>query len=128
MSEPVQLFSTAAKQSASLAKQVAGVIREHVGKAFRALADRIDVVERRAAERIETVERRLEAVEVAQKAIPHVSYKGIWTEGQNYPRGSLATHGGSLWYTDAPTNAKPGEAGEPWRLVAKKGRDGRDAR
>ena len=70
---------------------------------------------------------RIAALEEQAKAVPGVSYRGIWNEGETYPRGSLATHSGSLWYTDRETKAKPGASGESWRLVAKRGRDGRDA-
>jgi len=51
-------------------------------------------------------------------------YQGVYENGKPYTRGLLVTWGGSLWLSLAETSAKPGENTE-WRLVVKKGADGR---
>jgi hypothetical protein len=51
-------------------------------------------------------------------------YQGVYENGKLYTRGLLVTWGGSLWLSLTDTSAKPGENGE-WRLVVKKGADGR---
>lgn len=51
-------------------------------------------------------------------------YQGVYENGKLYARGLLVTWGGSLWLSLADTKAKPGESPE-WRLVVKKGADGR---
>lgn len=52
------------------------------------------------------------------------AYKGGWHEGA-YARGDIATFGGSLFLALADTTAKP-ETTPDWKLVVKRGRDGRD--
>lgn len=51
-------------------------------------------------------------------------YQGVYETTRLYARGVLATWGGSLWLSLAETRAKPGENTD-WRLVVKKGADGR---
>lgn len=52
-------------------------------------------------------------------------YRGVFSNGDDYVRGDVVTCAGSLWLALADTRAKPGSS-EDWRLIAKKGRDGRD--
>lgn len=52
-------------------------------------------------------------------------YRGVYQTDGAYERGDMVTWGGSLWHADEKTAEKP-DIG-PWRLVAKKGRDGRSA-
>jgi hypothetical protein len=51
-------------------------------------------------------------------------YQGVYENGKLYTRGLLVTWGGSLWLSLGETRAKPGENTD-WRLVVKKGADGR---
>lgn len=51
-------------------------------------------------------------------------YQGVFEPGTLYTRGRLATWGGSLWLSLSDTRSKPGE-NEDWRLVVKRGADGR---
>lgn len=51
-------------------------------------------------------------------------YQGVFEPGTLYARGRLATWGGSLWLSLNETKSKPGET-EDWRLVVKRGADGR---
>jgi hypothetical protein len=69
---------------------------------------------------------RLDAIEEAAKKTLADSFKGTWQPG-TYERGSLTVWDGSLWLCMADTEAKPG-AGEGWRLITKRGRDGKDLR
>lgn len=55
-------------------------------------------------------------------------YRGVWTAGL-HKRGSLVTWGGSLWMAQRDTEVKPETKGneDDWKLVVKRGRDGKDA-
>lgn len=53
-------------------------------------------------------------------------YKGVWKEGE-FQRGQLVTQGGSLFLAQRDTTDKP-ETSDAWKLVVKRGRDGRDFR
>jgi hypothetical protein len=55
-------------------------------------------------------------------------YKGVYTAGQAYAFGDTVTYSGSLWFCQHDTGASPSEHGGAWRLMAKRGRDGRDLR
>ena len=50
-------------------------------------------------------------------------YAGIFSRGLSYSRGSLTTHGGSLWFCFRSTDGGevPGDGDSPWQLVAKGG-------
>ena len=65
------------------------------------------------------------------KTIPMVFpvplYVGIFRPGTNYRAGDMVTWEGSSWLCREPTSATPGEGATPWRLVVKRGRDGKDA-
>jgi hypothetical protein len=54
-------------------------------------------------------------------------YRDVYRLGETYHRGEFATWDGSLWLAQADTRAKPGETPD-WKMVVKKGRDGRDRR
>ena len=47
-------------------------------------------------------------------------------EPGEHQRGAVVTMGGSLWLCFRATTAKPG-AGDDWRLIVKRGADGKDA-
>lgn len=75
---------------------------------------------------------RIDALETEAKGLKEKNartfadyYKGTWQPGTSQ-RGDLVTSGGSLWLCFRETTAKPG-AGDDWRLVVKRGADGRDA-
>jgi hypothetical protein len=38
----------------------------------------------------------------------------------------MVTSGGSCWHCNEPTTTKPGEGSKAWRLMVKRGRDGKD--
>lgn len=75
----------------------------------RALAERVDDLERRLAE-------------------GRVEYRGVWSAGQTYRRGHLVTLHGNIFHCNRPTAGKPSEDHDGWTLAVRKGRDGKDAR
>lgn len=53
-------------------------------------------------------------------------YKGIWSPGL-HKRGALVTWGGSMWMAKRDTEVKPDtKDNDDWKLVVKRGRDGKD--
>jgi len=52
--------------------------------------------------------------------------RGIYSAGVTHAEGDVVTHSGSCWVAQQSTSEKPGESPH-WRLMVKKGRDGRDA-
>jgi hypothetical protein len=56
------------------------------------------------------------------------SYKDVYDAGADYARGDLVTDDGSLWLCKAETTTdRPGRSAA-WRLICKRGKDGKDAR
>jgi len=53
-------------------------------------------------------------------------YRGSWMVGA-YRRGSVVSASGSLWLALKDTEEKPG-SGDAWKLVCKRGADGKDLR
>lgn len=68
------------------------------------------------------VERRMADLQVRTFADV---YQGVFEPGREYTRGVLATWGGSLWLSQTETRNKPGDGNPDWKLVVKKGADGR---
>ena len=60
--------------------------------------------------------------------LPIPRYLGVFSSAQTYRVGDLVTWAGSMWACQLPTSAKPDDHSAAWRLVVKKGRDGRDGR
>ncbi len=57
-----------------------------------------------------------------------LEFKGVWNAATDYRRGDVALAGGSSWIAVVPTcGNKPGSS-DAWRLLAQRGRDGKDAR
>jgi hypothetical protein len=108
----------------SLAASVAGVVKDHMGKWFRVLADRIDVNETRAAERIKALESRIAELEGGGHLNLADAHKGVWSAEETYARGELVTDHGSCWLALAATHARPGSNGD-WKLIVKRGADAR---
>lgn len=84
-------------------------------------------VEARVAAAVDAeVQRRVaEAVE----ALPVLTYRGIYRQGETYPAGSVVTWGGSAWHANEATDQKPDDGAKSgaWQLMVKKGARGRDA-
>jgi hypothetical protein len=71
---------------------------------------------------IKRLERRIAELEARD-------WVGIWEAGKAFAKGSLITADGSTWCaTRAYPEGKPGTPNSGWRLIAKRGRDGKDAK
>lgn len=68
---------------------------------------------------------RGEHVERFEFSVPSLIYRDVWREG-HYERGDVVTFGGSAFIAQRNTTEKPDSASKDWRLMAKKGRDGKD--
>lgn len=53
---------------------------------------------------------------------------GTYQTGACYRKGDVVSWGGSAWIAGNETSATPGEGKTEWRLMVKRGRDGRDKR
>lgn len=73
------------------------------------------------AELDEMLEQRFAEIQVRSFADV---YQGVYEPDKLYQRGLFTTWGGSLWLSLNETKARPGES-QDWRLVVKKGADGR---
>jgi hypothetical protein len=61
------------------------------------------------------------------EARPELKYCGTFGDREHYAVGNLTTSGGSLWYCHtANVGIRPGTSNH-WQLVAKRGKDGKDA-
>jgi hypothetical protein len=58
--------------------------------------------------------------------IPMMLYQGVYTESTTYEKGDVVTWAGSTWHCHEPTTMKPGDGSASWKLMVKRGRDGRD--
>lgn len=58
--------------------------------------------------------------------IPALIECGVWTHGKQYEQGDCVTCGGNYSVALKDTTSRPGDDGD-WRLVVRKGRDGKDA-
>ena len=94
---------------------IATVLGNTIVKAFAPIKTRIEALE--------------QALEAQKAAGPNLAdaFRGGWMPGSVYARGSLTVHDGSLWLALVDSDQKPG-ATDAWRLVTKKGKDGKDLR
>lgn len=61
-----------------------------------------------------------------RKHLPIPLDRGYWRDGMTCQKGDVVTHDGSAWIALAETRERPGMATkEHWRMLARKGRDGR---
>jgi integrin beta 3 len=64
--------------------------------------------------------------EMPVKLGPVLQDAGVHRPGASYEAGDCVTHGGSYWVAKADTAETPGKS-DDWRMVVKRGRDGKDA-
>ena len=55
------------------------------------------------------------------------NYVGVFVSGKTYDASDLVTDHGSLFYCNRTTTARPGQSPD-WKLMVKRGQDGKDAR
>jgi hypothetical protein len=73
--------------------------------------------------------RELEARVAALEARPDIRHVGIWDSKQAYVENQIVTDDGSCWLALIKSSGcRPGTAPGIWRLIVKRGRDGRDTR
>ena len=60
--------------------------------------------------------------------LPIPRYQGVYSAAQTYQVGDVVTWDGSTWHCQLPTSARPDQQSAAWRMMVKKGRDGRDLR
>jgi hypothetical protein len=77
--------------------------------------DRRNALEAKLLARIEALEAR-----------PVLRYAGRWNPDAQFNEGDITTDHGSAWYCERSTRSRP--PGEGWKLMIKKGRDGKDLR
>lgn len=63
---------------------------------------------------------------IAKARIPVPMDCGVYRAGQAYEKGDIVSYGGSSWIAQRDTQSKP-ETDDSWRLMVKRGRDGKDA-
>lgn len=59
-------------------------------------------------------------------AMPTMIYRAVWRAGE-YEPGDVVTWGGSAWHCQEKTTDEPGNGSTSWKLMVKRGRDGKDA-
>ena len=64
------------------------------------------------------MEARVAAIEASG-----VKYRGVWQAAEEYRRGDMVTHDGSVFHCNDATRAKPGNGSTCWSLAVKHGRD-----
>lgn len=60
--------------------------------------------------------------------MPLLVYRGVYLESKTYELGDVVTWAGSTWNCQEPTTTKPGDGSTSWKLMVKRGRDGKDGR
>lgn len=90
---------------------------------FTLLAE-LYVIARQSADR--EIDELKQAIEVLKNR-PVMSYRGVWQRDAIYRHGDVTTYGGSAWHCDLDSahGLQPGD-GPGWKLMVKKGRDGKD--
>lgn len=58
--------------------------------------------------------------------MPLMLYQGVFTDNKTYEKGDVVTWAGSTWHCHEATTTKPGDGSASWKLMVKRGRDGRD--
>ncbi|MBB3972516.1 carbohydrate-binding family V/XII protein [Hansschlegelia beijingensis] len=90
------------------------------GKEFA--AELVDSVKRYVAQEIASHDAGLEARIKALEERPALEYRGVWDGALLYSKGNVVTDGGSMWFCNRETKARPGSSG-CWTLAVKKGAD-----
>jgi hypothetical protein len=60
------------------------------------------------------------------KTVPIPIDRGYYREGMASEKGDIVTHDGNAWIAQRDTKAKPCRESADWRMLARRGRDGRD--
>lgn len=79
-------------------------------------------------EKLDEIDRRLAALEEQQKSVRGLSYRGVWSEQEEYGVGDFVTDRGSVWAAKSASKGMRPGSNESWQLAVKAGRRGRDGR
>jgi hypothetical protein len=71
--------------------------------------------------------RELQARVAELEARPHLHDAGVWDEQKVYGINAIVTDHGSAWIAKRATCRRPGDGNDDWRLLVKRGRDGKGA-
>jgi len=82
----------------------------------------VEIVKAYVAREIEKIDARWDARVKAIEARPTLEYRGVWEKDLLYSKGNVVTDGGSMWFCNRETKARPGSSG-CWTLAVKKGAD-----
>ena len=73
----------------------------------------------KAESEIADLQMRLRALELRFESEQRgLGYKGVYREGDTYPKGAFCTHQGALWFAWSDTDARPG-TDDSWQLAVK---------
>jgi hypothetical protein len=73
------------------------------------------------------INKRLDALELNQKDVRALTYKGVWQRADSYEKNNTVTADGGIWIAIRDTAEKPG-ASDDWQMAVRAGRDGKDVR
>ena len=113
-----------------LSDEFAMFVQKHASRPVRfrvlgVLAESLLALKKDCNARIEALEQRVTALE----ARPSVQDKGIWKPGEFYQPGDIVSRAGSAWICRGSHMAVGDDLShDHFRLLVKRGRDGRDAR
>lgn len=113
------LFYALLRRLMSVEERIADMEGGHVNKSldFEAYDTMAEM-----SERLERVERAVEDL-----ADHGFRYRGYWRDGFKAKKQDAITHNGSLWLAIRDTSDTPDNTSADWNVIARKGRDGRDA-
>jgi len=83
----------------TLVETIGSVLGQTLQKEFAPILQRLDELEKR----------------------PELAYRGAWTEGCAYARGSFVSHQGSVWHSNEEHNASRPGISDAWTLAVKRG-------
>ncbi len=65
-------------------------------------------------------------LQARQFTLPVLIHRGVFQDGDDYEAGDAVSFAGSVWGCLRPTKSKPGDGAPDWKLIVKRGRDGKD--
>ena len=83
----------------NLVETIGSVLGQTLSKEFAPILQRLDELEQR----------------------PSLAYRGAWSDGCAYARGSFVSHQGSIWHSNEDQNASRPGASDAWTLAVKRG-------
>ena len=107
-------------------------LQESVEQFMDAVEERVEALEQEARTEIRKATAEIReslAKEVSKQGqpvpeghpddVPVRSWAGVWHEGREYERGTLATRAGATWLATRPTMVQPGVGDSGWKMISK---------